>query len=151
MYTLQGKARTTRHTPSTLDLRMVSDHISHVVGAFNTCSRGLTHQSLTDTGGRYNLGGAGLSHITPRPFHPAISIFHLRALLNLYFNHELLNQSFDFKDPMVATWSFDHSAIYRILYLCIAIANDLSLAIGSTRISCKVIVMQLGTNSTLIT
>jgi hypothetical protein len=45
---------------------------------------------------------------------------------------------------MVATWSFDHSAIYRSLYLCLAIANDLSLAIGSTRIDQKVIVMQLG-------
>jgi hypothetical protein len=44
---------------------------------------------------------------------------------------------------MAATWSSDHSAIYHSLYLCLAIANDLSLAIGSTRIDRKVIVMQL--------
>jgi hypothetical protein len=31
MYTLQRKTRPTRHTPSTLDLRMVPDHTSHVV------------------------------------------------------------------------------------------------------------------------
>jgi hypothetical protein len=45
---------------------------------------------------------------------------------------------------MVATWSSDHSAIYRGLLLCIAIANDLSLVIGFTRIDQKVILMQLG-------
>jgi hypothetical protein len=51
---------------------------------------------------------------------------------------------------MVATWSFDHSAIYCNLQLCLAIANDLSLAIGSSRIDRKVTLMQLGINSTPI-
>jgi hypothetical protein len=45
---------------------------------------------------------------------------------------------------MTATWSSDHSAIYRNLHLCVAIANDLSLAIGSTRVVWKVTLMQLG-------
>jgi hypothetical protein len=31
---------------------------------------------------------------------------------------------------MAATWSFDHSAVYRNLQLHLAIAKDLSLAIG---------------------
>jgi hypothetical protein len=31
---------------------------------------------------------------------------------------------------MAATWSFDHSAVFRSLYLRLAIANDLSLAEG---------------------
>jgi hypothetical protein len=44
---------------------------------------------------------------------------------------------------MVATWSSDHSAIYRNLYLRLAIANDLSLAIGLTRVDWKVSLMQL--------
>jgi hypothetical protein len=44
---------------------------------------------------------------------------------------------------MAATWSFDHSTIYRNLQLCLAIANDLSLAIGSTRMDWKVSLMQL--------
>jgi hypothetical protein len=34
---------------------------------------------------------------------------------------------------MAATWSSDHSTIYRNLDLRLAIANDLSLAIGSTK------------------
>jgi hypothetical protein len=45
---------------------------------------------------------------------------------------------------MAAMWSFDHSAIYRSLHLRLAIANDLSLVIGVTRIDRKVVVMQLG-------
>jgi hypothetical protein len=61
-----------------------------------------------------------------------------------------LNQSVKFKEPMTVTWSFDHSIIYRSLHLRLAIANNLSLAIGSIRIGQKVIVMQLGTNSTPI-
>jgi hypothetical protein len=47
------------------------------------------------------------------------------------------------KGPMAATWSFNHSAIYRNLQLRLAIANDLSLAIGSTRVDWKVSLMQL--------
>jgi hypothetical protein len=45
---------------------------------------------------------------------------------------------------MTATWSSDHSALYRSLQLRLAIANDLSLAIGSTRVDWKVTLMQLG-------
>jgi hypothetical protein len=45
---------------------------------------------------------------------------------------------------MAATWSFDHSALYRGLQLRLAIANDLSLAIGSTRVDWKVTLIQLG-------
>jgi hypothetical protein len=37
----------------------------HAIGTFNTCSWGLTHWSLTDTGGGYNHGGVDLSHTTP--------------------------------------------------------------------------------------
>jgi hypothetical protein len=49
---------------------------------------------------------------------------------------------------MTVTWSFDHSAIYRSLYLHLAIATDLSLVVWVIRIYRKVVVMQLGTNST---
>jgi hypothetical protein len=45
---------------------------------------------------------------------------------------------------MAIMWSSDHSAIYRRLPLCLAITNDLSLAIGVTRIDRRVIIMQLG-------
>jgi hypothetical protein len=39
---------------------------------------------------------------------------------------------------MAAMWSSDHSAIYHNLQLCLATANGLSLAIGSSRIDRKV-------------
>jgi hypothetical protein len=45
---------------------------------------------------------------------------------------------------MTAMWSSDHLAIYCGLILRLAIANDLSLATGFTRIDQKVILMQLG-------
>jgi hypothetical protein len=41
-------------------------------------------------------------------------------------------------------WSFDSSVIYRNLHLHLAIANNLSLAIGSSMIDRKVALMQLG-------
>jgi hypothetical protein len=44
---------------------------------------------------------------------------------------------------MAATWSFDHSAIYHDLHLHLAIANDLSLAIGLTMVDWKVSLIQL--------
>jgi hypothetical protein len=50
----------------------------------------------------------------------------------LQFNQvPAINQSYEFKGPITATWSFDHSAIYRSLHLRLAIANDLSLVEGS--------------------
>jgi hypothetical protein len=51
---------------------------------------------------------------------------------------------------MAAMWSSGHLAIYDNLQLCLAITNDLSLAIGSLRIDRKVTLMQLGINSTPI-
>jgi hypothetical protein len=45
---------------------------------------------------------------------------------------------FKFKEPMTATWSFDHSAIYHNLHLWLAISNDLSLVLGFTTIDRKI-------------
>jgi hypothetical protein len=47
----------------------------HAIDTFNTCSQGPTERSLTDTGGRYNLGGANFSHTTPRPSQSVVSHF----------------------------------------------------------------------------
>jgi hypothetical protein len=43
----------------------------HAIGTFNTYSRRPTERSLTDTGGGYNLEGAGFPRTTPRPSQPA--------------------------------------------------------------------------------
>jgi hypothetical protein len=48
-------------------LGLLGPYHQHGISTFNTCSRGPTHRSLTDTSGCYNLWGAGLPHHTPRP------------------------------------------------------------------------------------
>jgi hypothetical protein len=48
-------------------LGLLGPYHQHAIGTFNTCSRGPTRRSLTDIGGGYNLGGAGLPHHTPQP------------------------------------------------------------------------------------
>jgi hypothetical protein len=108
-------------------LGLLGPYHRHAIGTFNTCSWGPTHRFLTDSGGGYNLGGAGLPHTTPRSFQPVVSTFHLRAPPGLQLTKfHLLNQGVECREPMAATWSSDHSAIYRSLHLCLAITNDLS-------------------------
>jgi hypothetical protein len=118
---------------------LLDSYHQHVISTFNICSWGPTHRSLTDTGRGYNLRGTGLPHHTPRPFQSVVSTFHLRASSGLQFNQVLSTKpKFKFEKPMTATWSFDHSAIYRGLYLCLNISNDLSLVIGITKIDWKI-------------
>jgi hypothetical protein len=59
----------------------------HAIGTFNTCSRGSTERSLIDTGGGYNLGGAGLPHTHSPTFSTNCPHFPLMALPGLHFNH----------------------------------------------------------------
>jgi hypothetical protein len=129
-------------------LGLLGPYHRHAIGMFNTCSRGLTHRSLTNTGRGYNLEGAGFPHTTHQPSQPMVFTFHLRAPPGLQFNHKpSIKPKFKFKEPMAASWSSNHSVIYHGLHLCLAIANDLSLAIGSTRIDWKLISIQLGYQS----
>jgi hypothetical protein len=103
-----------------------------VIGTFNTYSCGPTERSLTDIGGGYNLEGASLPHTHSLTFPTSCLHFPLMAPSGLDFNQvPAINQSFDFKGPMVATWCFDHSAINHSLHLRLAMANDLSLVEGS--------------------
>jgi hypothetical protein len=60
-------------------LGLLGPYHQHAISTFKTCLRGITHWSLTDTGGGYNLGGASFPHTAPRPFQPVVSTFHLRA------------------------------------------------------------------------
>jgi hypothetical protein len=59
----------------------------HAIGTFNTCSQGPTERSLIDTGGGYNLGGAGLPHINSPTFPISCPHFPLMAPPGLHFNH----------------------------------------------------------------
>jgi hypothetical protein len=58
----------------------------HAIGTFNTCSWGPTERSLTDTGGGYNLEGAGLPHTHSPTFPTSCLPFLLVAPPGLQFN-----------------------------------------------------------------
>jgi hypothetical protein len=64
----------------------------HVIGTFNTYSRGPTERSLIDTGGGYNLGGAGLPHTHSPTFPTNCPHFPLVAPPDLHFNQILANR-----------------------------------------------------------
>jgi hypothetical protein len=51
----------------------------HAISTFNTCSRGPSHRSLTDTGRGYNLVGAGLPIPLPDLPNRRSYTFHLIA------------------------------------------------------------------------
>jgi hypothetical protein len=61
----------------------------HAIGTFNTCSWGATERSLIDTGGGYNLGGAGLPHTHSPTFPTSYPHFPLLAPPGLHFNQIL--------------------------------------------------------------
>jgi hypothetical protein len=56
-------------------LELLGPYHQYAIDIFNTCSRGPTKRSLTDTSGGYNLGGAGFPHSTARPSRPVVSPF----------------------------------------------------------------------------
>jgi hypothetical protein len=58
----------------------------YAIGTFNTCSWGPTGQSLIDTGGGYNLGGAGSPHTHSLTFPTSCLPFPLVAPPGLHFN-----------------------------------------------------------------
>jgi hypothetical protein len=66
-------------------LSLLDPYHQHVIGTFNTCSRGPTHQSLTDIGGGYNHGGAGLPHSHSLTFPTSCLHFPLMAPPGLQF------------------------------------------------------------------
>jgi hypothetical protein len=120
-------------------ISLLGPYHQHAIGTFNTCSRGPTEWSLIDIGWDYNLGDAGLPHTHPPSFPISCLHFPLMAPSGLYFNQvPAIKSKCEFERPRAATWSFDHSAIYRSLHLRLAITNDLSLVKGVTRIDRKV-------------
>jgi hypothetical protein len=119
-----------------------------VVSTFNTCSRGPTHRSLTDTGGATTLEVSAFHVPLPRPSQQTVLHFPRKYPARSQVIQNLPKiPSLRFKEPMAVLWSSDHPTIYRDLQLCLAIANELSLAIGLTRIERKIILIQLGYQS----
>jgi hypothetical protein len=55
--------------------QLTDPYHQHAIGTFNTCSRGSTHRSLTNTGGGYNLEVASFPYFTSRPSQPMVLPF----------------------------------------------------------------------------
>jgi hypothetical protein len=63
LVSLQANQWNSRERHRSINSRLLglpSPYHWHVIGTFNTCSRGPTEWSLIDTSGGYNLGGVGL-------------------------------------------------------------------------------------------
>jgi hypothetical protein len=82
----------------------------HAIDMFNTCSRGPTHRSLTDSGEGYSLEGAGFPCTTPWPSQPAVFTFHLRASPGLQFNQVLST-----KPECWVSRTYDRHVVFRPL------------------------------------
>jgi hypothetical protein len=61
--------------PTNKAIGLLGPYHQHVIGTFKTCSRGPTHQSLTDTSGGYSVEGVGFSHTTLQPTQPTVLSF----------------------------------------------------------------------------
>jgi hypothetical protein len=112
-----------------------------------TCDR---YVQILASGGQpigHKLTQVGATALKVSSFHTPLpdlpnwwsSPFHLRAPPDHQFSQNLTTKTeLSFKDPKAVTWSSNHSVIYHGLQLCLIIADDLSLAIGSSRIDRKV-------------
>jgi hypothetical protein len=105
-------------------LGLLGSYHQYVIGTFNTCSQGPTHQSLTDTGEDYNLGGACLPHHTPRPSPSTVSTFHLRAPPGLRLSIQQLPIDLMREQTLHLVSGRLHSTSIVIYHLSIAWAND---------------------------
>jgi hypothetical protein len=75
-------------------LGLLSPYHQYAISTFNTCSRGLTHQSLTDKVEDCNLEGASLPHHTRWPFQSTILHFSPKSPARSQVNH-----------PTITTWT----------------------------------------------
>jgi hypothetical protein len=108
-------------------LDLLDPYHQHAISTFNTCSRGLTHRSLTNTGGGYNLEGVDFPHTTHRPSQSAIFPFHLRAPHSLRLSINSLPCELKGDQTLNLTSGSLHSTSAVTCHLSTAWANDVPL------------------------
>jgi hypothetical protein len=99
-------------------LGLPGPYLRHAIGSFNTCSRWLTHRSLTDTGRGYNLGGADFSQTTPQPSQTMVLRFPPKGPVRsqvIQSHHK--PQLKVMWTPIADSWPFDHSTFTEV-YIC---------------------------------
>jgi hypothetical protein len=75
-----------------------------VISTFNTYSRGPTHWYLTDIGGGYNFGVAGLPHHTPQPSQPTVLHFPPKGSVRSQVNHPTIIKELEGINPKSHEW-----------------------------------------------
>jgi hypothetical protein len=86
-------------------LDLLCSYHQHVISTFNTCSRGPTHRSWTDTGRCYNLGDARLSHHTLWHSQPTILHFSLKDPTRSQVIHPtIINWTREWTNPKSHEW-----------------------------------------------
>jgi hypothetical protein len=105
---------------------------------FNACSRGPTHQSLTDTSRDCNLGSASFLYTTLRPSQPTVSTFHLRAPYGLRLSNQSLPNDLKREQTLNLMSESLHSTSIATYHLNIALLTITHQEIGLTRVIRKV-------------
>jgi hypothetical protein len=117
-------------------INLLGSYHQHAIGMFDTCSRVLTPQSLTDTGEGYYTENLRIATTLSLSFPFECST----GLPNWPRPVFILS---DIKHRFQGSSLKGHMVIYHNLHLRLAIASSLSLAIGSTQVDWKVSLMQL--------
>jgi hypothetical protein len=102
-------------------LGLLGPYYEHAISTFNTYSRGLTHRSLSDTGGGYNLGGASLSHHTPRPSQLMVLCFPPKAPAQSRVKHPTITSWTKEEQTLNLVSGSLHSTSTAIYHLIIAL------------------------------
>jgi hypothetical protein len=92
-------------------LGLPDPYLRYAINMFNTCSRGPTHRSLTNTCGGHNLGGVSFPYHTPQPSQPTVLRFPPKGPARsqvIQSQHKPLEKWCE--TPITNPWSFDHSA-----------------------------------------
>jgi hypothetical protein len=86
-------------------LVLLGPYHRHMIGTFNTCSRGSTHRSLTDTGGGYNFEGVILPHHTPWASQLTVLRYPPKGPTRSQVVQVLPTKpKFEFNEPVATTW-----------------------------------------------
>jgi hypothetical protein len=107
-------------------LGLLGPYHQHAIGTFNRCSWGPIHRSLTNTGGGYNLGGAGLPYHTSRPSQPIVLYFPPKGPTWSQVNKPTLPTELKGDQTLISRVGLLHSTFVVVYPLSIATTNGKS-------------------------
>jgi hypothetical protein len=102
---------------------LLGSYHQHAISKFNTCSRGSTHWSLTNTNGGYNLGGADLPHHTPQPSQPMVLHYPPMGPARSQVIHPIITNWTKRRSTLISRAGLLHSTSTIAYLLSIAMTN----------------------------